>query len=308
MSPGKTHSAAPSRNILVPFNGTPASERALNYACTAFPSADIAVLYVMSREDEEASRGWVDSRDEFEEWADERRDQVRGEVFAEAHRIADQHDRTVSTELAVGDNVQGVVDYWNRHDFDFLVMSVRGRGLRQILRHLTGDIGGRIVRGSTIPAVLVREDMDLPTERQSEANRRILVPFDNSERSRKALEFTCSLFPEADITVLCMYVVWGSNQTVLLDQFDVENERMNEIHAIVDRIAAEQGITLDKVFGYGAIDRAVLQYLERNPTDLVVTGTYGKATISELTMPSAAGRLVRDCPVPLGVVPAPVQR
>ena len=62
------------------------------------------------------------------------------------------------------------------------------------------------------------------------------------------------------------------------------------------------------MFGYGALDRAVLEYLERNPTDLVVAGTYGKATLSELTMPSAAGRLVRDCPVPLAVVPAPVQR
>ena len=307
MSSRKTHSEAPTRHLLVPFNGTPAAERALNYACQAFPSADIVVLYVMSREDEEVSRGWVESRDQFEAWVDERRDQARDEVFAEAHRIADRHDRTVSTELAVGDHVRGVVDYWNRHDFDFLVMSVRGRGLRQILRYLTGDLGGRLVRTSTIPAVLVRDDMDLPTERQSEAERRILVPFDNSERSRKALEFTCSLFPEADITVLCMYVVWGSDQTVLLDQFDARNERMNEIYATVDRIAAEQGTTLDKVFGHGALDRAVLQYLERNPTDLVVTGTYGKVTISELTMPSAARRLVKNCPVPLAVVPAPVQ-
>jgi len=308
MSTGETNSEVPTRSVLVPFDGTPAAERALTYACRAFPSADIAVLYVVSREDEAASRGWVDSREQFEDWVDERRDQARDEVFSEAHRIADQHDRTVSTALAVGDKVRGVVDYWNGHEFDFLVMSVRGRGLRQILAHLTDDLGGRLVRRSTIPAVLVREDMDLPTGRLSEADRRILVAFDDSDRSRKALTFTCSRFPEADITVLCMYVVWGSDRTVLLDEFDLRNERMNEIQATVDRIAAEQGTAVEKVFGYGALDSAVRQSLERTPSDLVVTGTYGKATISELTMPSAAGRLVRDCPVPLAVVPAPGQR
>lgn len=308
MSSRKTHSEAPRRNILVPFNGTPASERALNYACAAFPSDDIVVLNVVGREDGGVSRGWIDSREQFEDWVDERRDQARNEVLADAHRIADRYDRTVSTELAVGNAVRGVVDYWNGHDFDFIVMSVRGRGLRQILGYLTDNLGRQLTRPSTIPAVLVREDMDLPTERQSEADRRILVAFDKSERSRKALEFTCSLFPEADITVLCMYVVWGSDQTVLLDQFATQNERMNEIHATVDRIAAEQETAVGKVFGYGALDGAVLQYLERNQSDLVVTGTYGKATISELTMPSAAGRLVKDCPVPLAVVPAPIQR
>lgn len=308
MPPEKSPTEAPRRNILVPFDGTPAAERALNYACAAFPSADIVVLYVVSREDEGAARGWVDSREQFEDWVDERRDRVRDEVFADAHRIADRYDKPVSTELAVGGAVRGVVDYWNGHDLDFLVMSVRGRGLRQLLGHLTDNLGGRLTRASTIPAVLVRADMDLPTERQSEATRRILVAFDRSERSRKALEFTCSLFPEADITVLCMHVVWGSDQTLLLDQFDVPDERMNEIHATVDRVAAEQGTAVDKVFGYGALDRAVLQYLERNPTDLAVTGTYGKATISDLTMPSAAGRLVKDCPVPLAVVPAPAQQ
>jgi nucleotide-binding universal stress UspA family protein len=39
--------------------------------------------------------------------------------------------------------------------------------------------------------------------------------------------------------------------------------------------------------------------------DLVVVGTPGRATISELTVPGAAGRLVRDCLVPLAVVPTP---
>lgn len=308
MSHGDTNPAGPSRSILVPYDGSPESERALNYACAAFPSADVVVLYVMSREDEGASRSWVDSRDDFEEWVDERRDHARDEVFAEARRIADRYDQTVSTELAVGSVVRGVVEYWNEHDLDFLVMSVRGRGLGQILGYLTGDPGGRLARTSTIPAVLVREDMDLPTERQSEADRRILVPFDESRRSTNALEFACSLFPEADITVLCMYVVWGTDRTVFLDQFDVGNERMDELVATVDRIAAERGTTVDKVYGQGALDSAVLQYVEGNAIDLVVSGTYGKATIAELTVPSASERLVRNCPVPLAVVPSPVSR
>jgi len=306
MSYGETNAGAPSRNILVPYDGSPEAERALDYACAAFPSADIVVLKVISRKDEAASRGWVDAPDQVTDWVDERRDQAREEVFAEAHRIADRYDRTLSTALAVGGVVRGVLDYWNEHEFDFLVMSIRGRGLGQLLDYLTGDPGGRLARTSTIPAVLVREGMDLPRERQSEADRRILVPFDKSARSTNALEFTCSRFPEAEVTVLCMNVVWGAYRTVLLDQFDDGNERMNELIATVDRIAAEREMTVEKVFGDGTLDRAVLQYLEANAVDLVVAGTAGKATLSELTVPSASERLVRTCPVPLAVVPTPV--
>lgn len=302
----ESNSATPPRRILVPYNGSPTAERALEYACGAFPTADIVALHIMSR-DEGAAQGWVDSRERFEEWVAERRDIAQENVFASAHRIADRYDRSVATELAVGDAVRGVLDYWNTHEFDFLVTSVRGRGLRQILEQLTREPSGRLAR-STIPAILVREDMDLPTERQSEPERRILVPFDASERSTNALEFALTHFPEADITVLCMDVVWGADQTVLLDRFDDRNERMNELLATVDRIAAEHDTPVDTVFGQGALDSAVLQYLERNPIDLVIAGTYGKATLSELTMPSASERLVRNCPVPLGVVPTPVRR
>lgn len=296
------------RRILVPFDGSPRSERALAYACVAFPGDDLVALHVVGREDDEgAARGWVGSGEAFEEWVERRRDRADREVFADARRIADGYDRSISTTMAVGGVRRAVVDYWNAEDFDFLVMDVAGRGLRRVLEYLTGDPGERLSRTSTIPAVLVREDMDLPTETRSEpTGRRILVPFDRTARSTNALSFACSLFPEADVTALCMYVVWGADRTVLLDDgFDDREGRMAELVARAERIAAERGTSVDAVYGYGALDRAVLQFLDGTPVDLVVAGTRGKATLSEMTLPSASERLVRNCPVPLAVVPTP---
>ncbi|MFB6079389.1 MAG: universal stress protein [Haloferacaceae archaeon] len=295
------------RRVLVPFDGSSRAERALTYACAAFPGDEVVALHVVGRE--ASSRGWVGSPDAFEEWIDERRDRADREVFADARRIADEYDRELSTELAVGGVRRAVVDYWERHDVDFLVVDVRGRGIRRVLEYLTGDASERLARTPTIPAVLVDEGMDLPTEARTEAEpRRILVPVDRTARSTNALSFACSLFPEADVTALCMQVVWGADRTVLLDEFDAREERMDELAATAERIAAEGGTTVTTRFGYGALDRATLQFLDGNPVDLVVVGTRGKATLDELALPSAAERLVRNCPVPLAVVPTPARR
>jgi nucleotide-binding universal stress UspA family protein len=294
-----------SRNILVPFDGSPRSERALTYACATFPDDDVVALHVITRTDDgAASRGWVDSPAGIEEWIETRRSEADREVFADAHRIADRYDRPISTALAVGNVRRAVVDYWESHDFDFLVMDVQGRGLRRTLGYLTGDVSERLARTPAVPAVLVNAELELPTERRSETDEfRVLVPFDRSARSTTALGFACSLFPEADVTALCMHVVWGVDRTVLFDEFDAREARMAELAATAERIAADRGTTVDTVFGSGALDQAVLQFLENDPVDLVVVGTLGKAILGELTVPSASERLVRNCPVPLAIVP-----
>ena len=299
-----------SRNILVPFDGSSRSERALNYACAAFPDDRIVTLYVVTRRDDESvSRAWIESPEQFEEWLDARRDKAEQAVFADARRIADSYDQSISTELAVGDLNRAIVGYWNTYDVDFLVMDVQGRRLPHVLQYITDSVTERRPRTPTVPAVLVNEETELPAEKRSETDaRQLLVPFDKSARSTNALEFACSLFPEADITVLCMHVVWGGTQTALLDSNAAGDERMQELAATAERIAAEQETTVDTVFGQGALDRAVLQFLDGTPVDLVVVGTLGKTTLENLVLPSASDRLVRDCPVPVTVVPAPRQR
>lgn len=310
LTPVRSRNGPQSRKILVPFDGSSRSERALNYACAVFPGDDLVTLYVVTRDnDETVSRAWIESPGQFKEWLDARRDKAEQAVFAEARRIADSYDQSISTELAVGDLNRAIVKYWNTHDVDFLVTDVQGRRLPHVLGYLTGDVGERRPRTSTIPAVLVNEGTELPAEKRTQSDeRRIVIPFDKSARSMNALGFACSLFPDADITVLCMHVVWGGDQTILLDSGDAGDERMEELAATAERIAAEHQTTVDTVFGQGALDRAVLQFLDGTAVDLVVVGTLGKATLEDLVLPSASDRLVRDCPAPVAVVPAPRQR
>ena len=310
LAPSESRDSPRPRKVLVPFDGSSRSERALNYACASFPGDDIVALYVVTRvADETVSRAWIESPEQFEEWVAARRDTAEQEVFAEARRIADSHDQSVSTALAVGGLNRAIVDYWNTHDVDFLVLDAQGRRLSHVLGYITGDATERLSRTPTVPAVLVNEDMELPAETRSQTDeRRILVPFDKSARSTNALEFACSLFPEAEITVLCMHVVWGGDRTILLDSTDAGDEVMTELAATAERIAAERETTVDTVFGQGALDQAVFEYIDEHPVDLVVAGTLGKATLEDLVLPSASERLVRDCPVPIAVVPTPRQR
>lgn len=310
LTPLRSRKRPQSRKILVPFDGSSRSERALNYACASFPGDEIVTLYVVTRDnDETVSRAWIESPEQFTTWLEARRDKAEQAVFADARRIADSYDQSISTELAVGNLNRAIVEYWNTHDVDFLVTDVQGRRLPHVLGYITGDAAERRPRTPTVPAVLVNEETELPAEKRSETDgRRIVVPFDKSARSMNALGFACSLFPDADITVLCMHVVWGGDQTILLDSIDAGDERMGELAATAERIAAEHETTVDTVFGQGALDRAVFQFLDETAVDLVVVGTLGKATLEDLVLPSASDRLIRDCPAPVAVVPTPRQQ
>jgi nucleotide-binding universal stress UspA family protein len=295
-----------SRNVLVAFDGTDLSERALRYACTTFSGDAITALYVIDpSRDETAARGWGNTPDQFEEWIESMHGHAERNVFARANEIAEEYDQSIATEVAVGSVHGSITDYWDAHDVDFVVLGARRRGSRRLLEYLWGDVGARLARTASIPTVLVREDAALPEETiPGTRRRRLLVPFDQSDRSERALEFACSTFPEDDLTALCMSVVWGSDRATIVDRIDPGEETAERLAANARRIAEGFGTPLDTVFGFGALDRTVVRYVEENPVDLVVAGTAGKTPATEYFSPGAPERLVSNCPVPLLAVPA----
>lgn len=141
-------------HVLVPFDGSPLAEHALEYACTDLDPDTLTVLYVVdSHTDETAAIGWGDHPGEWEDWLEDRREHAK-ELFADAEAIADEHDRSIQTGVAVGRTVDMILDAAGEYDADQLVVGTHGRS--NLEEFLIGDVAESLVRRSPIPVTTVR--------------------------------------------------------------------------------------------------------------------------------------------------------
>jgi nucleotide-binding universal stress UspA family protein len=143
-----------SRHLLVPFDDTDLSERALTFACSTFPDDRITVLYVVdAHTDRTAAIGWGNTTDEYEQWVASRRE-FADELLANARALADEYDVDVETVVAVGRLHQAVVDYYDDHDVDLVVMGFHPRS--RLSAYLAGESSDRLIRTSNVPVALVK--------------------------------------------------------------------------------------------------------------------------------------------------------
>jgi nucleotide-binding universal stress UspA family protein len=132
---------------------------------------------------------------------------------------------------------------------------------------------------------------------------RVLVPMDDSEMAKRALEYALENHPDAEITVL--HVVgepspWGAAATALALETDVEaaaEERAEEVFDDARELAAEYGaeITTDVRLGHPA--RAIVN--RADDFDAVVIGSHGGSLAERLVVGNVAEKVFRQSPVPV---------
>lgn len=142
-------------HVLVPFDGSPLSRRALRYACAEYGTSTVTVLYVVDEDrDETAATGWGDHPGEWDDWLTERRGHAR-ELFSAAQGIADDYGVTVQTGVAVGHVAEMIVKAAETYGADLIVAGVHGRSRLEEL--VVGDVARTLVRESPIPVTTVRD-------------------------------------------------------------------------------------------------------------------------------------------------------
>jgi len=152
--------------VLVPTEGSPLSQKALEVALSDYDEAEIVVLYVMDpigsglgivevmrpRFTDGSPPGSV-SREYWAEWYESARDEAEA-VFADARRTAEEYDRTVETVLEFGRPADVILEYSDDHDVDRIVMGSHCRTGAE--RFLLGSVAETVVRRASMPVVVVR--------------------------------------------------------------------------------------------------------------------------------------------------------
>lgn len=136
----------------------------------------------------------------------------------------------------------------------------------------------------------------------------ILVPYDGSEHSQKALEKAVGLGVELNAQIEVLYV--DSTSTEILEQplvipthelesyFDHEEEdvRLN-LRRLISTIPNAQATVIQ-----GSAGKGIVKYADRIEADLIIMGSRGLGTVSEFVMGSVSHYVTQRAKSPVMIV------
>jgi nucleotide-binding universal stress UspA family protein len=139
--------------------------------------------------------------------------------------------------------------------------------------------------------------------------KRILVPIDFSDCSKKALQYALPLARQHHASITLFYVVptasYAGGEYGGIDYLSLEAEtRANSDQALaalaVDEIRGE--VSADTVVGTGSPALEIIEFAKRMPADLIVVSTHGRTGLKHAFLGSVAEHVVRRAPCPVLVV------
>lgn len=136
--------------VLVAFDGTPLSEKALAHALDVYSDASITVLHVIDYIEESYTAKALVGDETLRKRAQER----STELLAEAEAKADEHDRVVKTASEVGKAADEILKYADTHGIDVIVIGSHGRS--GVARMLMGSVAETVMKRASVPVTVVR--------------------------------------------------------------------------------------------------------------------------------------------------------
>ncbi|MFB6092911.1 MAG: universal stress protein [Haloquadratum sp.] len=136
-------------NILVPTDGSPATDAAIDHAIELAEQYDATLhaLYVVDT-------GAYSSLEMGSEIVAEALEDEGSQAVEDVKSRADAAGVDVETSVETGVAHRNILDYVDDHDVDLVVMGTHGR--TGVGRFLLGSVAEKVVRGSAVPVMTVR--------------------------------------------------------------------------------------------------------------------------------------------------------
>jgi nucleotide-binding universal stress UspA family protein len=149
--PFASNSTLMPEDVLVAFDGSPLSERALTYAIENFPDATLTAIYVIDPVDSvvDVEAGGLPVA---EDWYDDAQEHATG-IHTTAAGLAAEHDTDLTTVTEVGRPARAILDYADDHGIDQIVMGSHGRS--GLDRTFLGSVAETVTRRARIPVTTV---------------------------------------------------------------------------------------------------------------------------------------------------------
>jgi nucleotide-binding universal stress UspA family protein len=214
--------------------------------------------------------------------------------------ISSEFDIDVESLVCEGEPSDVIIDIAAGKKADLIAMGTYGRkGLKRLVM---GSVTSKVIVNSPCDVLVVKK----PCSECTGAYKSILVPFDGSQFSKKAIERACELsrMDNAEITVL--YVIPRYEEMV--EFFKTESIKQNlyqEARKIIDeakKIAVSSGVSISTTIQEGQVAEKIIETANALKNDLMIMGSYGWRGVNKAIMGSTTERVIMNASCPVLVV------
>ena len=220
----------------------------------------------------------------------------------------------VTSRILTGSVAATLLEYVHDTRSDLVVMTSRGQG--GVRRLWLGSVADAMIRGSSVPVLLVRPEENPSPQPILENLRQILVPVDGSALSEAILEPAKELAFLAGAELMLVEVVQPlasplESRSAAASRFDLEltdtrrRQAVDYLKAVAERcLQAGVKSTYSAPLGVNPAD-TILELAESSAIGLIAMATHGRGGIKRLALGSVADKLVRTAPRPMLVYRPP---
>jgi len=207
---------------------------------------------------------------------------------------------SVESYVCQGEPPEVILETARGKNADLIALGTYGRkGLRRLLM---GSVTSQIILNASCDVLVVKKDCT----RCSGTYSSLLVPFDGSDSSRKALIRAGELAKKDGGEVSVLYVIPRYEE--MMDFFKTESiskslyQEAEKIASVAKKLAADIGVPIKAVVQEGHAGDKIVEMAERLKSDLIVMGTHGWRGVNKAIMGSTADRTIAHASCPILIV------
>lgn len=220
-------------------------------------------------------------------------------------KLCDQAKEEISSSLGVdiepviseGDPPDIVIDVAQSRKADLIAIGTHGRkGLKKLLM---GSVTSGVIANAPCDVLVVKK----PCCTSQGAYGSILVPFDGSEFSRKALLRACRMVEIDGGSVTVLYVIPRYEEMVgFFMTAAMKSNLMKEAEKIIaaaSELALEKGVGIKAMIDDGDVGSRIAEAAAREKNDLIVMGSYGWSGMNKAVIGGTTERVIMyaNCPI-----------
>lgn len=186
-----------------------------------------------------------------------------------------------------------------KREADLIVMGTYGR--KGIRRMVMGSVTSGVILDSPCDVLVVKKECEDCTGEY----RRVLVPYDGSEPSTKAIERVPEIIDDGEDSLTILYVIPGYEEMEFFRTGHIRKKIQEEATRVVlegERAAHENGMKANTVIEEGRAADKILQAATSLDSDLIVLGSHGWHGIDKSLLGSTTERVIAHAAVPVLVV------
>jgi len=234
----------------------------------------------------------------------------REKRFALGKRICYQTTSEVSSEFGLNGNLEAVICEGEPHDVvvdvatsrnaDLIAMGTHGRkGLKKLFM---GSVTSRVIVSSPCDVLIVKK----PCRDCTGKYESLLVSFDGSEFSRKALDRACELSKIDGSEITALYVIPRYEEMIEFFSSSLIKENLyHDAEKIMDKAKAtamEHGVRITTEIADGDEAEKIIGKAGKLKNDLIIRGTHGWTGLNRAIIGSVAERVIINAPCPVLIV------